>query len=111
VILTRPENLRIDLPLEAIAEICRRLAVSELAVFGSALRQDFTPDSDIDFLARFRNDDPGPWLEKYGQLEQALASLLGRRVEVAGRRAIEQSRNPYRRNHILRTAKVIYAEG
>ncbi len=105
------ENLPIALPIDSIAEVCRRLGVSELAVFGSVLRDDFRPDSDIDFLVRFRNDDPGPWLEKYTQLEEALRPLLGRKVDVVGRRAIEQSRNPYRRDHILRTAKVIYAEG
>jgi len=54
--------------------------------------------------------DP-PWLEKHAQLQQALESLIGRKVDVVGRRAIEQSRNPYRRDHILRTARIIYAEG
>ncbi|WP_428940840.1 nucleotidyltransferase family protein [Fontivita pretiosa] len=105
------DELRVELPFEAIAEVCRRLGVSELAVFGSALRNDFGPDSDVDFLVRFRNDDPGPWLEKYAQLQQALESLIGRKVDVVGWRAIEQSRNPYRRDHILRTARIIYAEG
>jgi len=56
------DELRVELPFEAIAEVCRRLGVSELAVFGSALRNDFRPDSDVDFLVRFRNDDPGPSL-------------------------------------------------
>ena len=111
MILTRPDNLRIDLPLEAIADICRRYGVSELAVFGSVLRDDFRPESDIDFLVKFIDKDAGAWMGKYLDMEEELGRLLGRKVDLVSWGAVEESRNPYRRNHILRHARLIYAEG
>ena len=60
--LTQPENLRVQLPLEAVGEVCRKYGVSELAVFGSVLREDFDPArSDVDLLVRFIDDDAGDW--------------------------------------------------
>lgn len=109
--LAHPQNLAIPLPLTDIADICRRLGVSELAIFGSSLRDDFRPDSDIDFLVRFINNDSGAWMSKFMDLEQALATLLNRKVDLVSWRAVEQSTNPYRREHILRTARLIYAQG
>jgi len=50
----------ITLPMDLIADLCRKYEVAELSVFGSLLRDDFGPDSDIDFLAVFDNDDYGP---------------------------------------------------
>lgn len=99
---------RAELPLEAIAELCRRYDVTELAVFGSYLTDRFGPESDIDFLAVFRDNDVGPWMSKLQDLEEALATLLGRRVDVVTRRGIEKSRNPYIRDAILKSAKVVY---
>ena|ERR1039458_9761050 len=109
--LTQLDNLKIDLPLQAIAERCTQLGVSELAVFGSVLRSDFSSKSDIDFLVRFIDNDAGDWMEKFQDLEEALGSLLGRKVDVVDWRGIERSTNPYRRDHILRTARPIYAAG
>ncbi len=112
MVLTRPEQLRVALPLEAIAAVCRKHGVSELAVFGSALREDFDPaTSDVDFLVRFIGDDAGPWAHKLMDLEEEFAALLGRKVDVAERLGVEQSRNPYRRNHILDQARTIYEQG
>ena len=84
-------DLRIHLPLEAIESLCRKYGVEELSVFGSVLRDDFGPDSDIDFLVRFQNDDCGPWMGKLLDLEQELSRLLGRKVDVVTRGAVEQS--------------------
>ena len=72
----------ITLPTDQIAEICERYGVRELAVFGSLLRDDFTPDSDIDFLVVFDNDDYGPWMGKLSGLEAELSERLGRPVDV-----------------------------
>jgi len=99
---------QVDLPLEQIAELCRKYGVTELAVFGSVLREDFSPDSDIDFLVTFENDDPGPWLNRLTGLEGEFGALLGRKVDVVHRRGIEQSRNWIRRSAILDSAIVIY---
>ena len=110
--LTRPPQLRIDLPLEAVADLCRRYGVSELAVFGSVLRDDFDPDrSDVDFLVRFVDNDAGPWMGKYLAMEEELEALLGRKVDVVSWRAVEQSRNPIRKNHILKHASQVYEQG
>jgi uncharacterized protein len=85
--------------------------VSELSVFGSALRDDFSSTSDIDFLVRFINNDSGPWMSKLQDLQSSLSSLLGRKVDVVDRHGLERSTNPYRRDHILQTARRIYAAG
>jgi predicted nucleotidyltransferase len=105
-----PDTLRLNMPAEALAAICRKYGVAELSVFGSVLRDDFGPGSDVDFLVVFKRHDAGPWLAKYQEMEEELARLLGRRVEVVSRRAVEQSRNYLRRNSILSSARVLYAE-
>jgi|GEM_PF-567224 len=112
MILTKPAQLRIDLPLDAIARVCETFGVSELAVFGSVLRDDFDPArSDVDILVRFINNDAGPFWGKYMDMEEELEALLGRKVDVVSWKAIEQSRNPYRRNHILKHARRVYGQG
>ena len=101
-------DLKIDLPLEALADFCRRWKITELSVFGSALRDDFSADSDIDFLAMF--DPESDWsLLDHAQMEIELIDLLGREVDLLTRRAVEQSCNPMRRREILSTARTIYA--
>jgi len=97
-----------SLPMAEVAEVCRKYGVKELAVFGSATRDDFRPESDIDFLVTFENDDPGPWGRKYIELRDELAAMLNRRVEIVARRAIERSRNWIRRKSILDSAVIVY---
>ena len=97
----------LELGRPAVAAFCRRWKVRELAVFGSALREDFRPDSDVDFLVSFEPD------ANWGLLEQAtmyneLAVLLGRRVDLVSRRAIERSTNWIRRQAILDSAEVVH---
>lgn len=101
-------GLKLDLPLDAIEALCRKYGVAELSVFGSVLRDDFRDDSDVDFLVRFLNDDAGPWGAKFEEFAADLSALLGREVDVVGKGGIEQSRNYLRREHILRSARVIY---
>ena len=100
--------LRIDLPMEEIASFCRRWKIVELSVFGSVLREDFRPDSDIDFLASFA-EDAGWSVMDHMRLEMELESLLNRKVDVLTRRAVERSRNPIRRASILGSARTIHA--
>lgn len=108
MILTHPAELRLRLPLEKIAELCRKYQVQELAVFGSALRDDFRPDSDIDFLVTFKNNDAGPWASKFEDLKHDLSLLVGREVDVASRLSVESTENYLRRRHILNSAQTIY---
>lgn len=99
---------RIDLPMEAIAEFCRRWRIRELAVFGSVLRDDFRPDSDIDVLVTFAPD--APWsLIDHVSMQEELAEILHRRVDLVTRGGLERSENVYRRREILQTAQVVYA--
>jgi len=99
----------LPIPLEEISELCRRHRVAELAVFGSVLRDDFGPGSDVDFLVRFEGDDLGPWMSRLTELELDLESLLGREVDVVDWNGIERSRNPFRRHGILSRARRLYA--
>jgi len=106
--LTSPQGLRFNLPLEAIAAVCRRFGVSKLAVFGSALRDDFRAGSDVDLLVRFIDNDAGAWMSKFNDMEEELGRLLGRKVDMTDWNGVLQSKNPYRRNSILNHAQIIY---
>jgi len=86
---------------------CRRFDVARLDVFGSAARgNDFdSARSDADFLVAFRSEAK---FELYLDLEEAFERILGRKVDLVDRRAIETSRNYIRRNNILDQAEAIY---
>lgn len=104
-------------PQENIARFCRRWKVRELALFGSALRTDFKPESDVDVLISFQGD--ANWgLFDHVQMRLDLEAIFNRKVDLVTRRALEQSQNGLLRERILNTAKVIfvgdeavYAEG
>ena len=99
--------LRIELSREAIADFCRRWRIRELAIFGSALREDFRPDSDVDVLVTFEPEvrwEFQQWLEMTRELE----ALFGRKVDLVERRMVEQSKNYIRRKHILSHLEPIY---
>jgi len=72
---------RIDLPRELIADFCRRHHIRRLALFGSVLRDDFGPDSDVDVLVEFEPDERYTYFT-LAQIEEDLAGLLGRKVDV-----------------------------
>ncbi len=92
--------------MDAIAQFCQRWKVRELALFGSVLRADFRPDSDVDVLVTFADD--AEWgLLAHAQMQQELAALLQRPIDLISRRALEQSPNWVRRDTILNTAQVI----
>ena len=102
------ERHGVSLPLDQIAETCRKYDVVELSIFGSVLRDDFGPESDIDFLAVFQHDDYGPWMARVQNLENELSALIGREVDVVMKESVLQSENWIRRKHILDSAQVIY---
>jgi predicted nucleotidyltransferase len=98
----------IGIPREKLDAFCRQWRVTELALFGSALRDDFGPESDVDVLIEF--DSQARWtLLDFVQMRDELAEVFGREVDLVSRRAIEESRNPFRRRNILESAQVIYA--
>jgi hypothetical protein len=100
--------LAIDLPMDAIKEFCARWKIRELALFGSVLRDDFGPASDIDVLVSFEPNAGWSLLDFVGAQEE-LADLLERPVDLIERSAVERSPNPFRQRHILESARVVYA--
>lgn len=97
----------ITVPPDALEALCRRWRVRELALFGSAVREDFGPDSDVDVLVSF--DADAPWsLWDLITMQTELAELFGRPVDLVEREGL---RNPFRRQRILETRRVIYGRG
>ncbi|MBN2310391.1 MAG: nucleotidyltransferase family protein [Candidatus Hydrogenedentes bacterium] len=88
---------------EILAEFCRRHGIRRLAVFGSALRDDFTPQSDIDILAEFAPGEPVGYI-RLGSVEAELSDLLGRQVDLN----IESSLSPAFRERVVSEAEVLY---
>lgn len=99
---------RLDATEQRLADFCRRWQITELALFGSVLRDDFGPDSDVDMLVTFAPSADWSLLDHI-RMEEELASLLGRKVDLVSRRAIDRSENWIRRKEIQRTAQVVYA--
>lgn len=98
-------NPRVQLDRDALAAFCRKWRVRELSIFGSALRDDFGPDSDLDFLVSF--DPEAPWdLWDLVDIREELMAIAGRKVDLVEKEGL---RNPYRRRSILSTAEVIHA--
>lgn len=96
------------IPRRELNDLCRRWKVRELSIFGSALREDFRPDSDIDMLVTF--EEGASWsLLDHVRMEQELEQLLGRDVDLVSRRGLERSSNRIRKREILSTAQTLYA--
>lgn len=99
--------LPIELPTQQIESFCRRWKVAELSLFGSVLRGDFRPDSDVDLLVTFTAD--ARWsLFDLVQMEEELQSILGRKVDLVERKAVERSENYIRRKSILSRLQPLY---
>lgn len=97
------------LPMAEIGKFCQRWRTRELALFGSALRTDFKPGSDIDLIVTFEDDADWSLLDHI-RMQQELEALLQRDVDLVSRRAVEKSQNWLRRREILSTASVIFPE-
>ena len=95
-------SARIDIPKDKISEFCRHNQIHRLALFGSVLRDDFTPESDVDVLVEF---EPGhtPGLAFFG-MEENLSQLLGRKVDLNTPAFI----SPYFRQEVLDHLEVLY---
>lgn len=101
---------RVELPRAKIAEFCRRHSIRRLDLFGSVLREDFRPDSDIDVLVEFEPEHE-PGLFQYSTMEQELEGILGRKVDLVERGSVEDSENYIRRQHILKSLEPVYVAG
>jgi uncharacterized protein len=108
VVLTKSQILlreRLRDSFDQIIDFCQRWKITEFALFGSVLREDFRPNSDIDVLVTF--DPNSGWsLFDWVDMKDELETLFGRKVDIVDK---ERLNNPYRRQEILRTHQVVYA--
>ena len=95
----------IQIDRERIVAFCRKWKIAEFALFGSVLRDDFRPDSDVDVLVTFA---PGGGITFDNRVEMLdeLSAIFGRPIDLVEKNAI---RNPFRRHTILTTKEVVYA--
>ena len=100
------KKIHIELPKERIEEFCKRHYIRKLSLFGSALRDDFSLESDIDILVEF---DPAhiPGLIRLAGMEIELTEILGQKVDMR----TPQDLSRYFRDEVLSSSKVQYAEG
>jgi predicted nucleotidyltransferase len=102
-------NLKINFPMIEIEAFCRRWQISELSVFGSVLRDDFRPDSDVDFLVTF-SKSAHRTLFDLAEMDEELAALVGLDVDVVSRAGIERGKYWIRREEILGNAQSVFRE-
>lgn len=98
----------IPLPTDAIRAFCDRWRVTEFALFGSVLRDDFRPDSDVDVMVTFAPGAHHSFSERVS-MQDELEAMFGRPVDLLTRSGVETMVNWYRRRAILDSAKVVYA--
>jgi predicted nucleotidyltransferase len=94
----------------ALRRFCRERGIARLELFGSVLRDDFRPDSDVDLLCTLKPEHHCTLLG-WADMKLRLEEIFGRPVDLVSRWAIERSRNPYRRNAILSATEPLYVEG
>jgi len=97
-------GMQIKVPRKQLAEFCRKNHIRRMAFFGSVLREDFRPDSDIDILVEF---EPGhvPGFAFF-TMQEELTRILGRQVDLCTPKFL----SPYFRDQVIREAKVAYAQ-
>jgi predicted nucleotidyltransferase len=99
------QKKKFRIPRKKIAEFCKRWSINEFYLFGSVLRDDFRPDSDIDVMVSI---DPKAHIGLFeiAQMKIELEKMFHRPVDLIEKEGL---RNPYRRSEILDTAQVVYA--
>ena len=98
---------RVGLDKQKIAEFCRKWGVTEFALFGSVLREDFCAGSDVDVLVQFAPDSHVSLFDLV-DMEDELTAVIGRKVDLVCKEGIERSPNPIRKKAILGSAEVLY---
>jgi predicted nucleotidyltransferase len=102
-------NQHFNIQLNQLQEICQQWQITEVALFGSVLRDDFNAESDIDVLVSFAEKAKITFFD-LDTIESQLSKLFNRPVDLVTKQAIEQSHNWIRKNNILNNVKVIYGE-
>lgn len=99
---------RIPIPMLEIEAFCKKWKITEFSLFGSVLREDFGPDSDVDVLVSF--DESARWRAKHLiEMRDELQALFGRDVDILTRRGVDMMRNHLRRDIILGSSSRLYA--
>ena len=98
-------QIRIILPQKKIEAFCLKWQISEMALFGSVLSDEFSSDSDIDGLVSFK-DEAGWGLFEFVDMIDELKAIFGRKIDLVEKDSL---RNPFRRERILAGNEVIYA--
>lgn len=101
----RTVDARIEIPFARIEAFCQHWKIQEFSLFGSVLREDFRPDSDVDVLISLK-EHCGLCLWDLAAMADELEQIFGRKVDLAIQEAL---RNPFRRREILRTKETVYA--
>lgn len=101
---------QLNIDAQQIAAFCEKWGIAELSVFGSVLRDDFQPDSDVDVLF-VPKPEVEITLDYLWKAEEELAALFGRRVDFIEKEQVQRDPNYVRRRIILKSARVLYAEG
>lgn len=97
--------VRIPIDKEKIAEFCKRRRIRRLSLFGSVLRDDFGPESDVDALVEFEPGEGITFTNRVEMLDE-LSAVFGREADLVDRKALN---NPYRRHEIVSSAETVYA--
>jgi predicted nucleotidyltransferase len=103
------ETMKVQFDTPSLARLCRERGIARLEVFGSALRDDFRDDSDVDLLCTLRSD-AHPTLLDWADIQERLSAIFERPVDLVSRRAIERSKNWIRRKSILAHTVPLYEE-
>ena len=98
-------SLQIQIDRQRIQDFCSKWKITEFAFFGSILREDFRPDSDVDVLVTFADDSHWSLLDIVDMMDE-LKTVFGRNVDLVEKDGI---RNPFRRHAILDEYEVFYA--
>jgi len=100
------DSPKLNIPRRKVADFCRRYHIQKLAFFGSVLREDFKPTSDVDILVEFKK---GYTLGlAFFAMPEELKKILGREVDLLTYQGVKTSRNPIRCKAILDSAQVFY---
>lgn len=99
---------QVEIDRQRLVEFCGKWRITELSLFGSVLREDFGPDSDVDVLVTFSPE--ASWsLFDLVEMQEELAGIFCREVDLVEREAVERSENYIRRHYILSSAETVYA--
>jgi hypothetical protein len=102
-------KMKLDYDSEALGRFCRQRGIARLELFGSAVREDFRQDSDVDLLCTLTSEaDDRCGLLEWVDLKLGLEEVFGRPVDLVSRRSIERSQNACRRGAILANPRLLY---